>query len=43
MRGHSSLEVTMLGRVINLEYSWLGANPDGVVLNPGCTNTNRLL
>ena len=30
-RGHSSLEVTMSGLVINPEYSWLGASPDGVV------------
>ena len=31
-RGHSSLEVTMSGLVINPEYSWHGACPDGVVL-----------
>ena len=42
-RGHSSLEVTMLGLVINPEYFWLGASPDGVVHDPGCTDPNGLL
>ena len=39
-RGHSSLEVTMSGLVINPEYSWLGASPDSVVHDPGCTHPN---
>ena len=45
-RGHSSLEVTMSGLVINPEYSWLGAGPNGVVIvvhDPGCTDPNGLL
>ena len=42
-REYSSLEVTMLGLVINPEYSWLGASPDGVVHDPGCTDPNGLL
>ena len=37
-RWHSSLEVKMSGLVINPEYSWLGASPDGVVHDPGCTD-----
>ena len=39
-RGHSSIEVTMSGLVINPEYSWLGAILDGVVYDPGCTDPN---
>ena len=39
-RGHSCLEVTMSGLVINPEYSWLGASMDGVVHDPGCTDPN---
>ena len=42
-RGHSSLEVTVSGLVINPEYSWLGASLDGVVHDPGCTDPNGLL
>ena len=34
VQGHSSHEVTMLGLVINPEYSWLGANLDGVIHDP---------
>ena len=42
-RGHSSLEVTMSGLVINPEYSWLGVSLDGVVHDPGCTDPNGVL
>ena len=42
-RGHSSLEVTMSGLVINPEYSWFGASLDGIVQDPGCTDPNGLL
>ena len=42
-RGHSSLEITMSGLVINPEYSWLRASSDGVVHGPGCTDPNGLL
>ena len=38
-REHSSLEVAMSGLVINPEYSWLGANPDGVVHDTGTDPT----
>ena len=41
-RGHSSLEVTMSGLVINPEYSWLGASSDGVVHSPCCTDPFEL-
>ena len=33
----------MLDLVINPEYSWFGASPNGVVHGPGCTDPNRLL
>ena len=33
----------MSGHVINPEYSWLGATPDGVVHDPGCNDPNRLI
>ena len=33
----------MSGLGINPEYFWLGASPDGVVHDPGCTNPSGLL
>ena len=42
-KGHSSLDLTMPCHVINLEYSWLGVNPEGVVHDAGCTDPNGLL
>ena len=42
-KGHSSLDVAMLGPVTNLEYSWLGVNPEGVAHDTGCTDPNGLL
>ena len=33
----------MSGLVIYPGYSWLGASPDGVVHDPGCTDPNGLL
>ena len=42
-RGHSSHEVTMSGLVINPVCSWLGASPDGVIHDPGCSDPNGLL
>ena len=42
-RGHTSLEVTMSGFVTNPEYSWLGASPNSVVHDSGCTDPNGLL
>ena len=42
-KGHSGLEATMSGHVINPEYSWRGASPDGIVHDPGCNYRNGLI
>ena len=42
-KGHSGLEAIVSGHVINHEYSWFGASPDGVVHDPGCNDLNGLI
>ena len=42
-KGHTNLVVMMSGLIINPEYTYLGASPDGIVSDPTSTNPNGLL
>ena len=42
-KGHSGVIVAPSGLVINPEYAWLGASPDGLVTNPHSPDPNGLL
>ena len=42
-KGHTNLVVMMSGLIINPEYAYLGASPDGIVSDPTSTNPNGLL
>ena len=37
------LQVTVLGLVLNPDYSWLAASPDGEVHDPGCSDLSGLI
>ncbi len=41
--GHTGVEVKRSGLVINPDYIFLGASPDGLVTNPISEDNNRLL
>ena len=41
--GHNNLQVSESGLVINTEYTFLGANPDGLVHDPVSADANGLL
>ena len=41
--GHTNVNVMKSGLVINPEYPWLGASPDGLVTDPTSHDSNGLL
>ena len=41
--GHNNLQVSESGLVINTEYTFLGASPDGLVHDPVSADANGLL